>query len=362
MAAIPACIMLGVALAGNIHIRRCAKSGPSAGSWKHRRPEIYELKGQYYQVIGHAWDHEVKDFKVVYRPLYHCDAAKDRFEAHTMAVSHFSRWEEKFKRVPAHEIRRLPKSVTTLILDGPFDFDPEWSQCRRTLPASPTISQRSGLGTRSHEVASLEQIIGDYQGFIEEVHRRLQCKGIDALKRSYEMDHICFRCETVDQYQQVVSALVPSFGESLVECMIGGRPISTIRLHRPICHAGFKVTCIEVPCPKAGRGYKSGLEHAELVVGQALDGVKGTARIRAFVKNCKAEGLDLEFDERALSKGINADVSVTLPPPEGTPPSPLQPSLGPIAVKFHQRPLYEVVDYELKQGSVELVPEDYFSQ
>ena len=25
---------------------------------------IFELKGEYYQVLGHAWDHEIKDFKV----------------------------------------------------------------------------------------------------------------------------------------------------------------------------------------------------------------------------------------------------------------------------------------------------------
>lgn len=37
------------------------------------RSVVYELSGQYYQVLGHAWDHEVKDFKVLYRPLYHCE-------------------------------------------------------------------------------------------------------------------------------------------------------------------------------------------------------------------------------------------------------------------------------------------------
>ena len=73
-------------------------------------PEIWELNGDYYQVIGHAWDHEVKDFKVVYRPLYHCTAKPDRFEAHYMAVSHFSRWEEKFRKVPEEEMDKIPKA------------------------------------------------------------------------------------------------------------------------------------------------------------------------------------------------------------------------------------------------------------
>lgn len=28
---------------------------------------VFKLKDDYYQMLGHAWDHEVKDFKVVYR-------------------------------------------------------------------------------------------------------------------------------------------------------------------------------------------------------------------------------------------------------------------------------------------------------
>eukprot|EP00435_Cladocopium_sp_Y103_P031596 s2762_g8.t1 len=35
--------------------------------------EYYQLKGNYYQVLGHAWDHFRRDFCVVYRPLYHCE-------------------------------------------------------------------------------------------------------------------------------------------------------------------------------------------------------------------------------------------------------------------------------------------------
>ena len=50
------------------------------------------------------------------------------------------------------------------------------------------------------------------------------------------------------------------------------RPIATVRLHTPIEHKGYTVACIEVPCPKPGRPYAAGLEHAELVVGTPADG------------------------------------------------------------------------------------------
>ena len=119
-------------------------------------PEIWELNGDYYQVIGHAWDHEVKDFKVVYRPLYHCTAKPDRFEAHYMAVSHFSRWEEKFRKVPDEEMDKIPKEVQEKILPGPFWKDDAWTLSAGTVKTSIGLKDEktkniSGLGTRSHE-------------------------------------------------------------------------------------------------------------------------------------------------------------------------------------------------------------------
>eukprot|EP00966_Prymnesium_polylepis_P316359 7309925-Prymnesium_polylepis.1 len=92
---------------------------------------VYVLKGQYYQELGHAWDHEAREFKVIYRPLYHCEASHGRFEAHVLAASHFSRWEDKFKRVSAAE---LPAAVAAWLLPGPFFHDPEWTFASRSAP------------------------------------------------------------------------------------------------------------------------------------------------------------------------------------------------------------------------------------
>ena len=36
--------------------------------------EFYKFKDKYYQKLGEAWDHEVKAFVVLYRPMYHCSA------------------------------------------------------------------------------------------------------------------------------------------------------------------------------------------------------------------------------------------------------------------------------------------------
>ena len=112
--------------------------------------QVYVLNGEYYQLLGTAWDHEVKDFKVVYRPLYHCTAKEGRFEAHTLAVSHFSRWESKFKRVT--DPAMMPAATADLLLPGPFAFDPLWGCSTAATPYLCCGPNRSGLGTRSHEL------------------------------------------------------------------------------------------------------------------------------------------------------------------------------------------------------------------
>lgn len=61
--------------------------------------DVYALAGKYYQKIGEVWDHETKDFKVLYKPLYACGSKPGSFEAHHLAVSTFTRWESKFVKV-----------------------------------------------------------------------------------------------------------------------------------------------------------------------------------------------------------------------------------------------------------------------
>eukprot|EP00966_Prymnesium_polylepis_P335655 7390995-Prymnesium_polylepis.1 len=165
------------------------------------------------------------------------------------------------------------------------------------------------------------------------------------------MDHVCYRCASVAEYLQVLDALVPALGSTLVEGMIGGRPIATVRLHEPIVHAGHTVTCVEVPCPKPGRAYESGLEHAEIVVGEPADGVEGNARLLAFMADCAADsGVSLAFSTEALHKSCNADVSHSFGLAGGR--------TG--TIKFHARPLHEVVEWEKQHGAVEPVPDGYF--
>ena len=65
--------------------------------------DVYTLSGKYYQKLGEVWDHETKDFKVMYKPLYACGNKEGSFEAHHLAVSTFERWERKFTKVQDSE-------------------------------------------------------------------------------------------------------------------------------------------------------------------------------------------------------------------------------------------------------------------
>ena len=208
-----ACVLL--LAASFLLLQHCSASAATTTKCSNQA-EVYELKGQYYQRLGDAWDHETKQFKVVYRPLYHCEAACGRFEAHVLATSHFSRWEEKFKAV---DTSSLPPAVAALLLAGPFVLDPEWQHERLSAPFPAGVStSRSGLACRrSHQPPRLEDIIGDYRRFISHVHARLLRCGLDAISRGYEMDHICFRTASKEEYDAVLSALAPAFGSVLVE-------------------------------------------------------------------------------------------------------------------------------------------------
>jgi uncharacterized protein YqfB (UPF0267 family) len=90
-------------------------------------PGVYVLDSKYYQKLGEGhyshfiitifdlllsvWDHETKDFKVLYKPLYRCGSKPGSFEAHHLAVSTFIRWESKFIHLPNCRLRDLPADV-----------------------------------------------------------------------------------------------------------------------------------------------------------------------------------------------------------------------------------------------------------
>ena len=176
-----------------------------------------------------------------------------------------------------------------------------------------------------------------------------------------QADHVCYRTETIEQYTALVEALQQSHqsveeasGESdsssftlLVESEIGGRPIATFKLGRPIeiIGLGKSIDVVEIPSPKEGSPYDTGLEHIEFVIGDHDADAGGTQHYKSPMNDeVHATVLtawmrkypNISWNTKALNKQCNPDVSLKLDLPD----------YGRVSVKFHLTPLETVIKFE----------------
>lgn len=192
----------------------------------------------------------------------------------------------------------------------------------------------------------VEAIIGPVSSFLEKLLTSVSQRGIDVSGK--EIDHVCFRCKTIAEYQDVCKRIVvENLGEVLIESMIGGRPITTIKLFSPLVYQDYQILCLEITCPKPGKIHSAGLEHCEIVIGEPG---QSPLNSRPLLDSFMAQYPNLRdnFDTKAADKLVNADVCLAVS--------------GGYNVKFHLRPLYEVIAFEMSQGLVEPVPDGFFQQ
>lgn len=95
---------------------------------------------------------------------------------------------------------------------------------------------------------------------------------------SYSIDHVCWRTATQEEYCLCKKEL-GLIGTLLIESIIGGRLISVFKLATPISCDGREIDVIELPSPKAGSEYASGLEHCEFVVDESLENFVSFGRL-----------------------------------------------------------------------------------
>jgi predicted metalloenzyme YecM len=183
-------------------------------------------------------------------------------------------------------------------------------------------------------ITQLSEILGDIRLFIDTINAELTKCGFEVKDMKYEMDHICFRCETQNEYLDICSQLSQQGHERSIESMVGGRMISIYNLKQPIDYADYHISCLEIPSPKQESFYKRGLEHAELVVREhpLLFGQKMNEKF-------KVKLFDLEC--KSSKKENNPDISIRFKNTS---------SCGDITVKFHELPIYEVVEIEKRGG------------
>jgi hypothetical protein len=106
------------------------------------------------------------------------------------------------------------------------------------------------------------------------------------------------------------------------------------------------------------------LEHAELAIGTPADGIVGKQPLTDFMAECEAANLGLEFDLGGFDKSMNADVAVVIKVREEQRDEQRDEQRGEqrdVVVKFHNRPLHEVIETEKANGEVVPVPAGYFA-
>lgn len=162
----------------------------------------------------------------------------------------------------------------------------------------------------------MQKLIGDYETFISKIGIGLAAAGVDRSELAM-MDHICYRVETDDRYNELKEVL-GAVAILLDESMVAGRNIATFELNDYIQVDGWTVPYLELPAPKEGSPYKEGLEHAELVVIGSLD---------RFAK----KHANLPFETKGMIKDINPELGL---------------KTDQLSVKFHEQSLGSVVRIE----------------
>lgn len=160
----------------------------------------------------------------------------------------------------------------------------------------------------------IEKKTGNIIPFLRRVFASLKKDNIDVSQ--YELDHICYRVNSIDKYE-IFKQKLSKYGLLLTEAIINGRAISTYKLNEPIIFENRKIWCIELPSPKKGTPYQEGYEHVEFVIDLKFD------KFMALYPKIK-------FDTREITKSINPDVTMNY---EG------------FSIKFHHNTLEYVIKY-----------------
>jgi predicted adenylyl cyclase CyaB len=137
-----------------------------------------------------------------------------------------------------------------------------------------------------------------------------------------DVDHICYRASTFEEYTDLKREF-SLLGSILVSAPVSGREITTYKLDNALSFCGKVTNILELAAPKKNNKYSTGFEHIEIVISDSFEGF--------ITKNS-----NYSFDCAASKKSINPEIRYEL-------------SSG-ISIKFHHKPLEDVIEYEKKHG------------
>ncbi len=152
--------------------------------------------------------------------------------------------------------------------------------------------------------------------FLEQLFADLERHQIE-IKKSWEIDHLCYRVESENRYQ-TIKAFFASSHKLLVESLVGGRLIATFKLSEPIVFRDWSISVVEVPAPKKNKIVKEGFEHIEVVTDLSF------SELAEKYKH-------LPLDKNGLAKNFNPELEIML---------------GERNIKFHHMSLEKVIEIE----------------
>jgi predicted metalloenzyme YecM len=157
-------------------------------------------------------------------------------------------------------------------------------------------------------------ILGDHSPFLNTIFEKLSRLRVDV--SGLELDHICYRVETLEMYNSINSRL-SKIAERISENEVAGRPISIWKLYDPINFKGRNINFLEIPAPK-NRHYDEGYQHIEFVIAEPFD-------------DFMAKYASVKFITDSITNDENPEIAV---------------NFRELAVKFHHRSIAEVVGFK----------------
>lgn len=159
---------------------------------------------------------------------------------------------------------------------------------------------------------NIKSVVGDYKTFLDKIFQNLEKAGFTRDEFS-ELDHIAYRTETIERYEEVKNELL-KFAQSDSEKMRGERLILVCRLITPLDYGEFSIAGFELLAPKVNNRFKEGLEHAEFVT-------------KTTLPEFREKHNDIDFDLRAYDREDNPELVI---------------EFDDCAAKFHTQSLLEV--------------------
>jgi len=154
-----------------------------------------------------------------------------------------------------------------------------------------------------------------------------------------QADHICWRTGSQSEYSKLLFILQndPDRFHLLIESEIGGRPIATFALKRPITTTHHSVHILEIPSPKESSPYLAGLEHAEFVIGdRTCTSPWNNDTHHEILKDFQQTHSKVPWNTKAMDKEVNPDISVKI----------ALDGFGTCSAKFHLMALEDVIAAE----------------